>query len=433
MAFIASAQQARANCSWLTNVSITTNNPTDCLSSGQSVVLVANPGPTVSASNPDLEYWWYKSGNPNPINIASGAAGRNFTVVGAYGSGSYYVRARYTVSCGFVGSNFINVQYSNSQVSFTLNGSASTNVTVCQNSNITIDGSASTCDDNYFVSVQETNAAGTARIGNERMQWYSGAAPSNIDVRAHCLNSTSGSPALTLQAGKYYRVKLAVGPEWSERTVVMYLEPASASSLLNGSSNYYMNICNSGNVTMDISGTSCAWGVKVIMREVDNFNNPVNAGVYSKVYRTAPYPNTIDIKALWSQINGGFAMLPNRHYRIKIEAMNSKTIVGDAITRYFFLNGACRTSSGELSNDEALSNFSLKAYPNPSKGKFTLQAPNQMAFEGTITDLSGRVVKRFNAEPGQAVELNLRKHGKGIYLLKATSKEGTYASRLVVQ
>lgn len=428
--------QAQVTCNdFVTGANVYTHQPYRCLRPNDQVILLASiSGPLYpNTSNYYLQYEWYKVGITNPIKAATAGAGNDLTVTSANGTGYYYFRVRYGNNCPWYTSPQLYVTFSTAQVNYTLNGSSSNNLSYCFKEQLVIDGSGSSCANSYFLSVQETNQWGTARIGHERMEWYTGAPGANINVKTHCLRSTPGSPALTLQAGKYYRVKMAVGPEWSERTVIVYLEPANAASVLNGSTNYYMNICNSSNVTMNIAGNTCAWGVKVIMREVDNFNNPINASEYSKFYRTAPYPNNIDIKALWSQITGGATMQPNKHYRIKVEAYNSKNSFGDAITRYFYLNGACRTVSSSLSNEEGLSSLTIDAFPNPSQGTFTLQSNNGQAFKATFTNVSGQVVKRITVAPGAAKQVNLKPFGNGIYFIKATSASGTYIRKVLVQ
>lgn len=80
------------------------------------------------------------------------------------------------------------------------------------------------CIDNYFMSVQESDANWN-RYGPENMRWLSPSevgglgGVSNLNVQ----NFNSWYGTFNFMQNKYYRVKIAVGDPWTERTVLLYL------------------------------------------------------------------------------------------------------------------------------------------------------------------------------------------------------------------
>jgi hypothetical protein len=108
---------------------------------------------------------------------------------------------------------------------FKLNNLTNDQMTLSQGTPIRLDLTVGkNCIDNYFMSVQESDANWN-RYGSENMKWLS---PSEVgglggvsNLNVHNFNSWYGT--FNFQKNKYYRIKIAVGDPWTERTVLLYL------------------------------------------------------------------------------------------------------------------------------------------------------------------------------------------------------------------
>jgi beta-glucanase (GH16 family) len=119
----------------------------------------------------------------------------------------------------------IRIQPCNTSISYKVNGQVPSGFspTLIDNGrDIILDGTASTlCNDNYFISVQKSYANGTPVPGSaEIQQWIEGTAVGHFDVRAF-----ARSKGLVLECGSNYRVKMASGSPWVEKTSLIYIKP----------------------------------------------------------------------------------------------------------------------------------------------------------------------------------------------------------------
>jgi len=76
----------------------------------------------------------------------------------------------------------------------------------------------------------------------------------------------------------------------------------------------------------------------------------------------------------------------------------------------------------------------LKVYPNPNLGMFTIEisSANEETVHVVITNIIGRKVKEFTATTNNATEVQLGQPA-GIYLLSATTTNGKYVAKVIVQ
>lgn len=91
----------------------------------------------------------------------------------------------------------------------------------CKGSEIPLDASATTNEDHWFVSVQESDANWN-RYGTEYTQWYTAQKAGQLD-----LTEFANKKGLDFKCGKYYRVKIAGASEcngWSEKTKLIKIE-----------------------------------------------------------------------------------------------------------------------------------------------------------------------------------------------------------------
>jgi hypothetical protein len=94
-----------------------------------------------------------------------------------------------------------------------------------------------------------------------------------------------------------------------------------------------------------------------------------------------------------------------------------------------------RTTNGGLGSTgitekSKLAQF-ITVYPNPAKHKLHLQHPNNLTIENLyLTDMSGKIVRRFNANK---TTFNVSGLSRGNYLLQLISEEGSFAKKIFLE
>jgi hypothetical protein len=74
---------------------------------------------------------------------------------------------------------------------------------------------------------------------------------------------------------------------------------------------------------------------------------------------------------------------------------------------------------------------SLKIYPNPGRGQFTVSGVSPETIRFDVFSLDGRLLQSLEAGGRFTIELNLEGYSPGIYLLRASGKSGVRAFRVV--
>ncbi len=77
----------------------------------------------------------------------------------------------------------------------------------------------------------------------------------------------------------------------------------------------------------------------------------------------------------------------------------------------------------------------LDIYPNPSSGKFYLEAPNFSSdpIEFQVMDLTGRIVYERKQALPETIEIDLSNQPKGMYFLRIKTEEENYTQKLIIQ
>jgi hypothetical protein len=75
----------------------------------------------------------------------------------------------------------------------------------------------------------------------------------------------------------------------------------------------------------------------------------------------------------------------------------------------------------------------LKAYPNPSQGKFILHTHNIGQGHIEIYNVMGELVFTTPLNARAATQIDLAGHAKGMYVVKMITSDKTYSSRLLLQ
>jgi hypothetical protein len=78
----------------------------------------------------------------------------------------------------------------------------------------------------------------------------------------------------------------------------------------------------------------------------------------------------------------------------------------------------------------------FRVNPNPNTGRFTLSFPDPLMADSyySVYDTMGKLLFEQRLQPGQESEaVDLSRFGKGIYVVRFTSKEGSCYERVVVE
>lgn len=87
---------------------------------------------------------------------------------------------------------------------------------------IVIDGSGSPCATSYFVSIQLSDAQ-WSRYGYEAMQWLTAGDAQYGDIAHFNLKKFAEDRWFRFVPGQYYRVKLGVGPGFTDTSTLIYI------------------------------------------------------------------------------------------------------------------------------------------------------------------------------------------------------------------
>lgn len=318
----------------------------------------------------------------------------------------------YTVTLDDIPSGPINVNGIEPEASFVLNGAGGTSSSnFCPGETIFLDGSNSTCEDSYFIAVQESNIY-WENIGPEVSQWFNGSAPSNFNISSFAQNN-----GLNFQVGKYYRIKLAIGPTWSEQVRLVYIQPANAAASLENIHETEQVITSHGVVDVDVfcskniimngAASTCEDRYSIIIEEWDLATGPVVGTKYIMPWEFNEVPNGINLSDLYAQ--AGMSMAQNKVYKVQLAV----GLPWDDV--YFFVKRKiCRAGDDKkdrpgrnamVNNDFSLdknavqnnvfTNENLKVYPNPFNAQtnisFSLSKESKVSVQ--IYSMQGALVK----------------------------------------
>jgi hypothetical protein len=83
--------------------------------------------------------------------------------------------------------------------------------------------------------------------------------------------------------------------------------------------------------------------------------------------------------------------------------------------------------------DEAIVPFTLDLYPNPCKGTFNLVIGGELQnlLSLVITDIRGHVVYQKEQFSDSLITIDISRHPKGVYIIKAISRCGTFSKKVI--
>lgn len=312
-------------------------------------------------------------------------------------------------------------------------------VTIVGLPDIYIDGSASTNENGYHISIDEFNMdANTWSFGVNRFNGWissSGPVPANI-------NLASLVPANTFQSGILYRIALTVGPGWHTAARFMRIGCASTASFVFSNLNSCVSTANENspygpqvvttmhksNVYIDGSASAYEDGYHI---SVDEFNMSANTWSFGTnrfngwISPTGQVPGNINLVTL----GGGLTFYPGILYRVAL-----------SVSPYWhtdakFLRVIDCTHQAEFEEVLPLqqgNSQALRIFPNPGNGWFTISAGDEPVEKMVVTDVSGKTIYEGTALAGAAVQqLDLTPYATGVYFVKAFTATGVLTGRIL--
>ena len=165
----------------------------------------------------------------------------------------------------------------------------------------------------------------------------------------------------------------------------------------------------------------------------------------SDVTICTPVPGVITF--VWAADEKGFAIhdgvLCNLHFTATTEEDASITFMNGPTPMEFsdyegvtfdprVVNGAVKATTGISSNDLS----TLRIYPNPNNGKFTLMAGNaQGTLAVTIMDATGRVIysnDKVTFSAAHAATIDLGNQPQGIYMIRLENADQVVTQKLII-
>ncbi len=211
-------------------------------------------------------------------------------------------------------------------VNCTLNNQAAYQVTAYKKDPLLLNFSSTlSCTGDYFLSVQPSDATGSG-AGPEKALWFSETTLSQYGGKGafNLKQFYSSFGAFTFEEGNYYRIKLALSEPWTERVVLLYIQPCTPVVIftLNGATESPVPLPVNSAFTLNFSNTLSCTGdyfISVLPSDASwNSLGPEN-GRWLSESGINPFggKNAFDLKAFNDSFNT-FDFEDGKYYRIKV-------------------------------------------------------------------------------------------------------------------
>ncbi len=314
-----------------------------------------------------------------------------------------------------------------------------------------IDGSAlcTLCNDNFFVEIVESDMAG-APLPNATAisEWVSKATMydlsiGNYDVRDLCRRNN-----YTLDCNKYFRLKLASGPVWTERTYILHT-PASCPinnnsfDLIRDAFNFVPNdnCLNLRDHSYQIYAPlsfSCNYSFFITVQECVGPSHTlvgVEAGGWlttDQIHMMHDY-GSLDLETF--AFNGGLTMSNQHDYQIKFAAGYGSCSGGQWVEnrKYFSCTDICIGRMAEINISTEVDLMNL--FPNPANNILNIEFRSiQENTSVQIIDMIGQVVFDMSEIDNNKISLDISTLSNGIYFVQAIGNNERLATKkLVIQ
>jgi hypothetical protein len=196
-------------------------------------------------------------------------------------------------------------------------------VSVCSWGPILLDGSGSTCATKYLVSLELSDRQWN-RKGGEFVQWLTDKQMSNQygSIRSFDVKAWGEDHYFHFSPGQYYRLKLATGPYWRDRTQLIYITEPKSEFTINGSATEVVDTFGANrDIVMNIFETPCSASKRYISIELSDQAWNRKGGEFGQWIGDAEYirygaPHAFNIKK-WAE-DHYFHFSAGQYYRVKL-------------------------------------------------------------------------------------------------------------------
>ncbi|MGQ7945366.1 rhamnogalacturonan lyase family protein [Flavobacterium sp. WC2509] len=181
------------------------------------------------------------------------------------------------------------------------------------------------------------------------------------------------------------------------------------------------------------------WREEIIIKKSDNTELAIFTTDTPTTYRIPTLMHDPQYRVAVAWQNSGYNQPPNPSFYIGYDmAINPTT--GNVITptSNIYVVNANTNSLGLSSANGELPSSTVKVYPNPTSGLFSLQLDGLESGKASIkiVDLNGQTVKQRDVlltGKSQTVLFDISAEAAGVYLVKVTSKEGVTTQKIILQ
>jgi hypothetical protein len=304
---------------------------------------------------------------------------------------------------------------------------------------VTIDGSASTNEAGYYISVTKFDASTWLDIDPPMFaQWICGPA-SNCQVPASInLSALSG---VSFVAGQLYRIRLSVGPEWN--TAEHYFRPTvcpsqaafvftdSRQTVANVPSHYgpvqVTSICKPDVIIDGSASTSeTEYQLTITKFDLDNWV-PLGSQIFNQTYFNTTVPASINLENL-----SGVNFTPSNTDVYEVSIITKP--VWNIATRYMKVID-CGTLRMLEATDLQPDNAAFQVFPNPATDQLNIIVNGDEALQSAdIYDLKGILVQSVAFSGTSSREtLDISMLNKGLYLVKSVATNGNVHQTRIIK
>ncbi len=286
-----------------------------------------------------------------------------------------------------------------------------------------MDGSSfcTLCNDNFFVEIVESNSAGVPLTNAIALQeWVSLAQMYVLNIGAYDFRDLCRRNNYTLECNKYYRIKLATGPIWTEVAYILHA-PTSCTNSNNSFTlvrdafsivpdGTCLNLINHSYTVYAPNSFSCNYSFYLAVQE---WSSGVLVGPQAGGWLTAEQIHQVhDYGVLDLEVYaqaGGLTMSNGHFYQIKFVANNGSCNASGWVEnlKVFNCSGTCggREREAPLVNSQA----GLMLFPNPASNTLNVQiVSDQEHISVEIIDLMGQVVLRNSDIENNTAAIDIR-------------------------
>lgn len=171
-----------------------------------------------------------------------------------------------------------------------------------------------------------------------------------------------------------------------------------------------------------VSGCDSVVTLNLTINTVDNTTTSNNDSIMANA-GSASYQ--------WLDCDNNYAVIPGATSQLFVAAANGNYAV--EVTQNSCIDTSACVTVSSVGIDEDVQGQSLKVYPNPTNGLFTIEWLNNgtQTVDLSIINVTGKIIGEWSFK--NRIEMDLSKQAKGIYYIRISTSETIITKRLVIQ